>query len=459
MIQGWGTASYITLAILAIGFLAVIVAGALILYFPVCNEQPIEFFDSLFTSASAVCVTGLMTITPAAQFTMFGKVILLILIQVGGLGILSCAAAVSVVLRREINLRGRMALQRSYHVDSTVGIVKVIRRVFVGTFILEGIGAVFYAIRFVPVYGMGKGIGYGIFHSISAFCNAGIDILGNSSFTVYQGDALINVTTMLLIIVGGLGFTVWFDMIDNTRKVCRHKQPKRWLLTRLSLHTKLVLVMTAILILVGAGLVLLMEFDNPATLGSLPFGQRVMASFFHSVSTRTAGFYTFDMGSMHEETKLVSSVLMFIGGSPGGTAGGIKTTTLAMLILTCITVIRGGRDTECFGRRITTPNFRTGFAVFLVSLGAFVAGVLILSMLEPDNILFINILYEAASALGTVGLSADLTPQLTQISQSVLIVLMYVGRLGPITLALLFGGKNNVRDRVRELPEEDIMVG
>ncbi len=459
MLQERGTGRYNTLAILAIGFLAVIVAGALILYFPICNEQPIEFFDSLFTSASAVCVTGLMTITPAAQFTMFGKVILLILIQVGGLGILSCAAAVSVVLRREINLRGRMALQRSYHVDSTVGIVKVIRRVFVGTFILEGIGTVFYAIRFVPVYGMGQGIGYGIFHSVSAFCNAGIDILGNSSFTAYQGDALINVTTMLLIIVGGLGFTVWFDMMDNARKVCRHKQPKRWLLTRLSLHTKLVLVMTAILILVGAGLVLLMEFDNPATLGSLPFGQRVMASFFHSVSTRTAGFYTFDMGSMHEETKLVSSVLMFIGGSPGGTAGGIKTTTLAMLILTCVTVIRGGRDTECFGRRITTPNFRTGFAVFLVSLGAFVAGVLVLSMLEPDNILFINILYEAASALGTVGLSADLTPQLTQISQSVLIVLMYVGRLGPITLALLFGGKNNVRDRVRELPEEDIMVG
>ncbi|MCC8141710.1 MAG: potassium transporter KtrB [Lachnospiraceae bacterium] len=453
------TVRYNTMAILALGFLALIVLGGVLLWIPACNEQPLEFFDALFTSVSAVCVTGLMTITPAVQFTLLGKIILLILIQVGGLGIISCAAAVSFLVRREIHLRGKMMLQETYNMGQSRGILVMLRRVLIATGVMEGIGAVFYAIRFVPMFGAAKGIGYGVFHSISAFCNAGIDILGNSSLTAYHTDAVINVTTMLLIIFGGLGFTVWFDLTGNTRKVFRREQPKGWLFTRLTLHTKLVLVMTVILILVGAGLVFLMEFENPDTIGTMPLGQKVMASFFHSVSTRTAGFYTFDMGGMHEETKFVSCILMFIGGSPGGTAGGIKTTTFAMLILTCITVIRGGKDTECFGRKITFANFRTGFAVFMVSLGAFVVGVLLLSMFEPDQILFINILYEAASAVGTVGLSADLTPQLTRISQIVLMVLMYMGRLGPITLALLFAGKNNARDKIRQLPDEDIIVG
>ncbi len=459
MFQKKETGRWNTMALIAVGFLAVILIGAILLRLPVCNEEPIEFFDALFTSVSAVCVTGLMTITPAAQFTIFGKIILLLLIQIGGLGIIASVAAFSVLLRRQIGLQGRIALQEAYSVNETGGIVNMLRRTLTATFILEGVGVVLYSIRFISQFGFWKGLGYGVFHAISAFCNAGIDILGDTSLMSYHGDALINVTTMLMIILGGLGFSVWFDLSGNARRMFTRNKTKARTPVRFSLQTKLVLVMTIILIVVGAGLVLLMEFENPDTLGTLPFGQKVMASFFHSVSTRTAGFYTFDMGGMHEETKFVSSILMFIGGSPGGTAGGIKTTTFAMLVLTCITVVRGGKDTECFGRKITTANFRTGFSVFMVALLVFFAGVLVLAMLEPDEVLFINIIYEVASAVGTVGLSADLTPQLTRISQSALMVLMYIGRLGPLTVALLFTGKRNIRDKVRELPDEDIMIG
>ncbi len=458
MFRQKGNDRWNTMALLAVGFLGLILLGAILLWLPISNQQPIAFIDALFTSTSAVCVTGLVTITPAAQFTIFGKIILLILIQIGGLGIIAAIASFFMILRRRISFNERLIMQEAYNMDGPGGIVNMVRRVVIGTLCVEGAGAIFYSLDFVARFGFLKGICYGIFHSISAFCNAGIDILGDSSMASYLADPLINLTTMVLIILGGLGFVVWFDIMDNVKRVRVREVPKGWIFTRLRLHTKIVLVMTVILIFAGAGLVLLMEFANPDTLGPLSWGEKIMASFFHSISTRTAGFYTFSQASMHEETKLVSSILMFIGASPGGTAGGIKTTTFAMLILTCLTVVRGGKDTECFGRKITTANFRTGFAVVMVSFSAYVAGVLIISMLEPDKILFVNIIYEAASAIGTVGLSADLTPQLTRLSQCVLMILMYLGRLGPMSLALLFAGKRNQRDKIRELPEENIIV-
>ncbi len=447
------------MAIVAAGFLGVIILGAVLLYLPVCNQTPIEFIDALFTSVTSVCVTGLVTITPATQFTVAGKVVLLILIQIGGLGIIACIAAFSFILRQQFSLSEKIAIQEAYNLSSPGGIVRMIRRVLLGTLAVEGAGAVFYSFRFVPEFGWARGIGYGIFHAVSAFCNAGIDILGDSSLAAYAADPLINLTTMLLIVIGGLGFSVWFDLIDNFRRVQKHEVPKAWIFTRLTLHSKLVLVMTGILLFTGTFLVFLMEFSNPDTLGSLSLGQKVMASFFQSVTTRTAGFFTISQADMHEETKLLSCIWMFIGGSPGGTAGGVKTTTIAMLVLSCVTVIRGGRDTECFGRKISIANFRTGFSVVAVSFSVFLIGVLLIAVLEPDSISIINILFEASSAVGTVGLTADLTPQLTRASQCVIMVLMYMGRLGPVSLALLFAGKKNPRDDIRELPQENIIVG
>lgn len=448
-----------TLRVTAAGFLGVILLGAVLLYLPVSNTQPIAFTDALFTSATSVCVTGLVTVVPASQFTLFGKVILLLLIQIGGLGVIACGTLFLFLLNKKITIQERVVLKEAYGADRLGGIVRLVRKVILGTFAVEGAGAVLYAFQFIPEYGLVRGIGYSVFHAVSAFCNAGIDILGSSSLSSYVTNPVINVTTILLIILSGIGFTVWFDVIDNNRRLIRGEVPKRWWFTRLRLQSKLAIMMTVFLILAGTVFVFLAEYGNPDTIGELSMGQKLMASMFQSVTTRTAGFCTVSQGALHTESKLFCAILMFIGGSPGGTAGGVKTTTVAMLFLACLTFVRGGNDTECMGRKITVANFRTGFAVVMVAFAVFIAGTIAVLFLEPDSILLENVIYETASAVGTVGLSADLTPRLCRASQYVLMVMMYIGRLGPLTMALMFAGKTHPRDRIRSLPEEQIMVG
>ncbi len=448
-----------TLRVTAAGFLGVILLGAVLLYLPVSNTQPIAFTDALFTSATSVCVTGLVTVVPASQFTLFGKVILLLLIQIGGLGVIACGTLFLFLLNKKITIQERVVLKEAYGADRLGGIVRLVRKVILGTFAVEGAGAVLYAFQFIPEYGLVRGIGYSVFHAVSAFCNAGIDILGSSSLSSYVTNPVINVTTILLIILSGIGFTVWFDVIDNNRRLIRGEVPKRWWFTRLRLQSKLAIMMTVFLILAGTVFVFLAEYGNPDTIGELSMGQKLMASMFQSVTTRTAGFCTVSQGALHTESKLFCAILMFIGGSPGGTAGGVKTTTFAMLFLACLTFVRGGNDTECMGRKITVANFRTGFAVVMVAFAVFIAGTIAVLFLEPDSILLENVIYETASAVGTVGLTADLTPRLCRASQYVLMVMMYIGRLGPLTMALMFAGKTHPRDRIRSLPEEQIMVG
>ncbi len=448
-----------TMKILVFGFLGVIFLGGFFLWLPVCNRQPIAFMDALFTSVSAVCVTGLVTITPAAQFTLLGKVILLILIQVGGLGVIGCATLFFLILRKKITVRERVVLQETYNMDRLGGMVGMVKRVIIGTFVVEGAGALFFAFQFVPEYGLIRGIWYSVFHSISAFCNAGIDILGSDSFVKYAGNPLINLTTMLLIILGGLGFTVWFDVIDNGKRIYKHEVPRKWWFTRLRLQSKLVLLATVSLILLGSVLVFVMEFQNSRTIGEMALGDQIMASFFQSVTNRTAGYATIPQAGLHTETKLVNSILMLIGGSPGGTAGGVKTTTFVMLFLACMTFVKGGNDIECLGRKITAENFRNGFSVMLLTFSVYLIGIFLILTFEPDQISTINVIYEASSAIGTVGLTAGLTPNLTRSSQVVLMVLMYIGRIGPMTLMLVFAGRANPRDKIRELPVERIMVG
>lgn len=448
-----------TLRVTAAGFLGVILLGAVLLYLPVSNTQPIAFTDALFTSATSVCVTGLVTVVPASQFTLFGKVILLLLIQIGGLGVIACGTLFLFLLNKKITIQERVVLKEAYGADRLGGIVRLVRKVILGTFAVEGAGAVLYAFQFIPEYGLVRGIGYSVFHAVSAFCNAGIDILGSGSLSSYVTNPVINVTTILLIILSGIGFTVWFDVIDNNRRLVRGEVPKRWWFTRLRLQSKLAIMMTVLLILAGTVFVFLAEYGNPDTIGELSMGQKLMASMFQSVTTRTAGFCTVSQGALHTESKLFCAILMFIGGSPGGTAGGVKTTTVAMLFLACLTFVRGGNDTECMGRKITVANFRTGFAVVMVAFAVFIAGTIAVLFLEPDSILLENVIYETASAVGTVGLTADLTPRLCRASQYVLMVMMYIGRLGPLTMALMFAGKTHPRDRIRSLPEEQIMVG
>lgn len=448
-----------TMGTLAVGFFGVILLGGILLWLPFCNQKPAAFMDSLFMATTAVCVTGLTTYAPAVQLTMAGKVILLGLIQIGGLGVIGCMASFFLLLRRKITVKERVLFQESYNLDSLGGIVGFVRKVILGTLAVEGIGAVFFAIQFVPEFGLVQGVWYGIFHSVSAFCNAGIDILGTTSLAGYVGNPLVNLTTMGLIVLSGIGFPVWFDVMENTRKVVQHEVPRKWWFTRLKVHSKIVIVVTAVLLLAGALGFLLIEYSNPETLGGLSLPEKVMAAFFQSVTTRTAGFYTVSQGALYDESKLLGCILMFIGGSPGGTAGGVKTATVALLVITCITVIKGGKDAECFGRKIPSENFRTGFAVLCVAFLVFLTGTFVIATLEPDHVPIIDIMYETASALGTTGLTADLTTTLSRGSQGVLIFMMYTGRIGPMTLVLLFAGKANPRDKMRKLPQERIMIG
>lgn len=446
-----------TMQIIATGFLGTILLGGVLLYLPVCNTRPIRFVDALFTATTSVCVTGLVTVVPAAQFTIAGKVILLILIQIGGLGIIACAFSFFLILKKKITLRERIMIQETYNMDTPGGMVKLLIKIIKGTFFVEGVGALFFAIQFVPEYGVVRGICYSVFHSVSAFCNAGIDILGDTSFIRYVSNPIINFTTMALIILSGLGFTVWGDFLSNAKKVQRKEIPVNRFFAKLTLHAKIAITMTVILIVSGTLSFFLLEYSNPQTFGNMNVGEKLMASAFHSVSTRTAGFATVPQTGFTNGTKLITCVLMFIGGSPAGTAGGVKTTTVAMLILTCMAVIRGGRDTECFGRRISAENIRTGLAVVMLAVGVLLTGTIVVTVLEP-NVDLMRVLYETTSAIGTVGLSADLTPKLGVASKYVIMLLMYIGRIGPITLALVFG-RGNTKDRVRELPEKRILVG
>ena len=447
-----------TMQILALGFLGTILLGGVLLSLPICNEQPIAFIDALFTSVTAVCVTGLVTIVPATQFTLLGKVILLILIQIGGLGIIACVTGFFVLLRRKITVRERVMIQEAYNMNGLSGMIAFVMRILKGTFIIEGIGAILYAIQFVPEYGFVKGIWYAVFHSISAFCNAGIDILGNGSLIKYVDNPIINFTTMFLIIMGGIGFTVWYDVAHNCKIVKEKKQSPKRIFTKLTLHSKLAITMTVILIIVGTVLVFALEHNNPDTIGKMTLGKKLIASAFHSVSTRTARFATVSQAGLRPGTKFITTIWMFIGGSPAGTAGGIKTTTVAMLLLTCINVIYGKRDTECFGRRIPTENFRTGFSVVVAGFLFLITGLTLLTVFEPQTD-FLSLLYEAVSAIGTVGLTADVTPGLSMAGKIVVMCMMYIGRLGPVTIALVFGTRKSRKERIRELPEQRIMVG
>lgn len=447
-----------TMQIIALGFFGVIFLGGLILWLPVCNQKPIAFIDALFTSVTSVCVTGLVTVVPAEQFTLLGKIVVLILIQIGGLGVIACTAAFFLLLRKRITMKGRIMIQQAYGLDTLSGMVRFVIRILKGTFFVEGIGAVLFAIKFVPEFGAARGIWYGVFHSVSAFCNAGIDIIGNDSFIRYVDSPLVNFTTMFLIVMGGLGFPVWYDVITTVRQEGAKKVPRRRFLTRLGLQSKIVLTMTAFLILAGALGFFALEFNNPDTIGSLSVPEKAMASAFQSVTTRTAGYASVSQSGLTDSSKMLGCILMFIGGSPAGTAGGIKTTTAAMLLLTAASVLRGRRDTECFGRKLENGVVRSGITIMLLTFLFWLAGVTALSVFEPGKD-FIDLMYEASSAIGTVGLTADLTPQLTTASHVVLMSMMYVGRIGPVTMALVFAGKADKSAQFRELPEKKIMLG
>ena len=434
------------------GFLLLILVGTVLLMLPIswAEGYEISLVDALFTSTTSVCVTGLTTVTTASAWSTFGQVVILCLIQVGGLGI------ITVITMTMLLLRQRIFIQESYNLQTLSGMIIFIKRIIKGTFIVEGIGAIFYAIRYVPRFGFKKGVFAAVFNSVSAFCNAGMDIVGETSLEAYATDPIINGVTMVLIILGGIGFVVWFDVIDTYKNLKSEGGKLRRIFSRLTLHSKLAIWVTFVLLLSGTVLFLAFEYNNPQTIGNMNLFEKIQASTFQSVTTRTAGFLTIPQQNFREASTIISILLMFIGGSPTGTAGGVKTTTVAMVILTVFSVAKGNQETEVFKRRISSENIRSGLAVIVFALFIVIGGIIGLSITEDADI--IDITFEVVSAIATVGLTRGITASLTIIGKLIIIVIMYLGRIGAITLAFAFLIKKNNLNSVRELPEKKIIV-
>lgn len=458
---------------IALGFLFIILVGTILLTLPISSAtgEITNPIDALFATVTSVCVTGLVTVTTATHWSLFGKVVVLILIQLGGLGVICCGIGILILIKKRINLKDRMMIQESYGLDGEIdgGVVNsgtdkslkgydgLIKRIIRGTFIIEGIGAVLLSIRFVPDFGLGKGIWYSVFHSVSAFCNAGLDIIGDSSLIMYRGDVLVNLTICFLIITGGIGFIVWWDII---RVIKQAKKAGKWrgmLFKRLSLHSKLAITTTVILIIVGTIAFFVLEFNNSATMGNEPVGNKLLMSFFQSVTPRTAGYLTVLQENLTDASYIITMLLMLIGGSPMGTAGGLKTTTIAMVIMCVWGVVRGKKDTEVFERRISSENIRTGITVITISMATLVTAIIALTIIEPFPVK--QIAFESVSAIATVGLGAGMTPFMTSAGKLILILLMYIGRVGPITMAMAFGAKRSRAMDGIELAEKKIIIG
>ncbi|MDO5294650.1 MAG: TrkH family potassium uptake protein [bacterium] len=448
-----------TTQMISFGFLATILIGSILLTLPIAsaNGQRTGYVDALFTATSATCVTGLTTVTTATHWSLFGKIVILILIQFGGLGIVTITTTVLLALRRRITLKERLLIQDAYNLDTLQGLVKLTIKILKGTFLIEGIGAVLYAIQFIPDYGVVKGAGMAVFTSISAFCNAGIDLIGDASLIPYQTNVLININTMLLIILGGIGFPVWWDIIHTGGEFRAGNIKRDRLLSKLELHTKLVLTTTIFLILSGAILTFAIEFDNPNTIGNMSMGNKVLASFFQSITTRTAGFATIAQENFEQGSSFLYLIFMFIGGSPSGTAGGIKTVTVIVLFLSLLSSIKNKQDVEAFHRRIPDNYVRKAITVTGISLFVLFTGTLLLCITEQAD--FLDIIYESTSAIATVGLTRGVTPQLTEIGKVIIIFTMYLGRIGPITLALAFNARKKDVCNSRKLPADKILVG
>lgn len=443
----------------AIGFLIAILIGTCLLKLPFAtvSGQTTTWIDALFTATTSICVTGLTTVTMATHWTLFGKVIVMLLCQLGGFGVITVTIFILVIMGKKISMRERIRIRESYNLDSSRGMVTLLKRIIKGTLIVEILGAFFYAFQFIPQFGFVRGVGYSIFHSVSAFCNAGIDILGDSSLRLYVANPIINFTTMFLIIVAGIGFPVWWDIIAVVKEWKKVPEKKIHLFRKLKLHSKVAIVTTIILITIGFLITLICEYSNPNTIGNLPIGKKLIASLFQSVTTRTAGFESLPQSELTNGTALCSLILMFIGGSPAGTAGGIKTTTIAMLVLTTIASLRGNKDTEVFGRRISPMILRTGLSIVLCSFVALLGATMLLFITEDFG--FLDTFYETVSAIGTVGLTRGITSQLSVIGKIIIIITMYLGRIGPITMAMAMLAKRRNKKNFRELPERTIILG
>ncbi len=445
-----------------LGFFITIILGAFILSLPISSQKG-TFTDpvtALFTATSAVCVTGLVVVDTLTHWSLFGKIVILLLIQIGGIGFMSLVTIVSLFIGKKITLKERLVIQQSFNQDGLEGLVKLVKNVIKITFLFEGVGAILlsFKIYFTPQFDFTviESIWLGIFHSISAFCNAGFAILPGESLVPYSTDLFVNILISVLIITGGLGVTVWQDVMKLFDKKNKDKTMK-FKLNKMTLHSKIAISSTITLLLIGFIMFFILEFNNDATIGEESlFGKSILAMFY-SVTLRTAGFNTFSLVDLTPASKFLSLFFMIIGGSPGGTAGGLKTVTIFAVTIIAFNTIKGNDQTVIFKRKIPSSLFSKALTIVIVYLTVFLAAsVLILASMPTVDAL--DICYEVASALGTVGLTANVTGILNTFSKFVIMACMFMGRLGPITLAVALLSKQNDKN-VLDYPDENIMLG
>lgn len=432
--------------VLVLGFATVILLGTLLLALPVASKtgRSVGFLNALFTATSATCVTGLVVVDTYTQYSIFGQIVILLLIQIGGLGFMTMATLIFLILGKKITLRERLVMQEALNQLTIAGVVKLARYIIVTTLLFEGVGAFLLSLRFVKIYGFLRGIYAGIFHAISAFNNAGFDVIGEfKSLTPFVEDPLVNLVVMALIIFGGLGFSVIYDLFST-----RNFQ-------RLCLHSKVVLTMTTVLLVCGFLVIYAIEHANPKTLGNLSPMGKILAAAFQSVTSRTAGFNTISQSDMTLSAKYFTILLMFIGASPGSTGGGVKTSTFFLTLMMVYSVIASKEYVEIYKRRIPWDNVFKACVIIVIALLLIFTVSFLLTLTEKAD--FITMLFETMSAFGTVGLSLGITPKLSDVGKILIILTMFCGRLGPLTVALALANRKKIASI--KYPEERILVG
>lgn len=437
---------------IAISFAGVILIGAFLLSLPISNQvQGLPFADHLFMSISAVCVTGLAVVVPASQYTSFGLGVMLLLIQIGGLGLMTLMAVFVLFVSGRLSISNRKAMSEATNQFDLRDFNHFLFSILKYTFFFELIGFVGLAFAFVPRLGWSKGLFTSLFTAISAFSNAGLDNIGPVSLLEYTQHPVINVFVPFLIIVGGLGFGVWFDISQGTKKILRHEKKPHYILQHLKVHSKVAVLTSVILIVLGTLVIFALEYNNEIQ------PMNLMSAFFQSVTTRTAGFSTVNVEFMRPASLILMMMFMFIGGSPGGTAGGIKTTTFALMTLMIVAEFTGKSELTIFNREIPRMMFRKAFSVAFIMIFLSILGIMVLSISEQQDIL--KIIFEVISAIGTVGLSMGITSDLSRIGRIVIMVLMYLGRIGPLTMMLSISNRSNRKTKELKYPTGDILIG
>lgn len=443
-----------TTQIILLSFLITILIGSLLLALPISSADgtPVPYIDALFTATTSTCVTGLVTVPTASTWSVFGQVVILMLIQIGGLGVITIMSGFMLLLNRKMGIGDRLLIQDAFNLNTMSGLAQFVKKILLGTFMIEGVGALMYMTVFIPQFGA-RGVWISVFNSVSAFCNAGIDIIGETSLYDYATNPMINVTTSLLIITGGIGYIVWCDVLRVAKE--RRSSKKRFF-RHLTLHSKIAIVTTLVLLFGGGVLIFIFEYSNLLTIGNMSLFDKIQVSLFQSVTTRTAGFASIPQEYLTDPATLVSLILMFVGGSPVGTAGGVKTVTVVALLCSAFATVRNKNQASAFNRTISTDSIRKAVAVVSMFSIIMLSSVILLSVATKAPIM--DVIYESVSATATVGLSRNMTSTLNTLGKLIIIGTMYLGRIGPISLAIAFGGKSETQNVISN-PVDDISVG